>query len=98
MERKMAAQDVHVGSAGRSFGMVIFAIGVALLAAVFVLTILTFRQLPQILASDQPAPQGMLTVLAIAAVRAVFLIVMGYVSSLIASKGLELYAASRSSQ
>jgi hypothetical protein len=78
--------------------MVIFAIGVALLAAVFVLAILTFRQLPQVLASDQPAPQGTLAVLGIAAVRAVFFIVLGYVSSLIASKGLELYSASRSPQ
>jgi hypothetical protein len=94
----MAAQDASSGSAGRSFGMIVFAIGVALLAAVLILAMLTFRQLPQVLASDQPVPQGILTVLAIAAVRALFLIVMGYVSSLIASKGLELYSASRSPQ
>ena len=94
----MTAQGMPSGSVGRAIGIVIFIVGIVLLAVVFVLAILTFRQLPQILASDQPPPQGILTLLAIAAVRAVFLMVMGYVSSLLASKGLELYSASRASQ
>jgi flagellar basal body-associated protein FliL len=94
----MAAQEAPSGSAGRSMGIVIFTVGIALMAVVFVLAILTFQQLPQLLASDQPPPQGILAVLAIAAARAVFLLVMGYVSSLMASKGLDLYAASRASR
>lgn len=73
----------------------IFTIGIALLVLVFVLAVMAFLQLPLIVASDRPAPQGIVTVLAVAAVRAVFLLVMAYVSSLLASKGLDLYAAAK---
>jgi len=93
----MTAQRAPSRSAERA-GILIFAVGIALLALVFVLAVLTFRELPQILASDRPAPQGILTVLGIAGVRALFLLVMAYVGSLLASKGLDLYSAARANR
>jgi uncharacterized protein YqhQ len=91
----MSDSSTAPGSAARSVGILIFTIGIALLVLVFVLAVMAFLQLPLIVASDRPAPQGIVTVLAVAAVRAVFLLVMAYVSSLLASKGLDLYAAAK---
>lgn len=76
--------------AGRWLGAVIFGAGVALLLVVFVLAAVTFYRLPQLLSSSSSGPRGIALPLAISLVRAVFLLVMAYVSSLLASKGLEL--------
>jgi len=91
----MDVQAVQGGRAARRVGMLIFTIGIVLLAVVFSLAIITFRQLPQMMADDRVSPQGIIRGLTVAAVRGGFLLVMAYVSSLLASKGLDLYSASK---
>lgn len=91
----MEAQRSRGNRVARGLGVVIFVIGVVLLGVVFALAAVTFSQLPRLLANSQAGVQGLGMMLLTAAVRAIFLLVMAYVSSLLASKGLELYAAAR---
>jgi len=91
----MSVSGTSSGSGARAAGMIIFAIGIALMLLVFVLAAMTFSQLPQLIGGGTAAPQGIVSVLTVAAVRGGLLLVMAYVSSLLASKGLELYAVSK---
>lgn len=76
----------------RRLGAGIFALGLLLLALVFTLAAIAFAQVPARLASP---PGGVAALLAVALVRTLFLLVMAYAASLLASKGLELYQAGR---
>jgi len=87
----MGSQTAATGRAERRVGLAVFAVGMALLAAVFALAIKTFHQLPRLASGGAPA--GIAAALAVAAVQAGLLLVMAYVSSLLASKGLELYSS-----
>jgi len=80
---------------GRWLGALIFAMGVGLLVVVFVLAALAFVQVPAGIAGPSGAQHGIGSVLAGAATKGVFLFVMAYAGSLVASKGLDLYAVSR---
>ena len=92
----MVTQDSGRYAVGRVLGIVIFAIGVVLLIVVFALAAITFGQLARAMANPPSVGPGIPTVLAVAGVRAVFLLVMAYVSSLLASKGLDLFTAAKS--
>jgi hypothetical protein len=82
--------------AGRWIGALIFTIGMAMLVAVFALAAFAFAELPQTLdGASQSSGQGLIQVLVGVAARVAFLVVMAYVSSLVASKGLELFYAAR---
>ena len=82
---------------GRWLGGLIFAVGLLMLIAVFALAAVAFAQVPEVLASGgRSSGQGLVGGLAATGARAAFLLVMAYVSSLVASKGLELYQAARS--
>jgi hypothetical protein len=81
---------------GRWTGGLIFAVGMAMLVMVFVLAAAAFAELPQTLDSaSQSSGQGLIHALAGVAARVGFLVVMAYVASLVASKGLELFYAAR---
>ncbi len=74
----------------------IFAIGIALLVGVFWLAVSAFLAVPETLdAASKSSGQGLIAALAGVAARVGFLAVMAYVSSLVASKGLELFSAAR---
>jgi len=92
----MSIQNQTSSRTGRLLGGVIFGIGMVLLLMVFVLAARAFSQVPEGLeASVSASEPGVGVVLAGAAVRAAFLIVMAYASSLMASKGLDLYQTSK---
>jgi hypothetical protein len=84
---------------GKIAGMLVFAIGVGLLLLVFYLAYVFFTGLATALgapASANPAQSpSLLTVLAKGVLQLGMLFLMGYVGSLIASKGLELFGVSR---
>lgn len=92
----MATEHSGRYAAGRTLGIIIFVLGIVLLVVVFALAAITFGQLARAMADPSAAGPGIPTVLAAAAVRAVFLLVMAYVSSLLASKGLDLFSAAKS--
>jgi hypothetical protein len=73
-------------------GGVVFTVGVAMMLTVFALAVTAFVRVPAALAG--PA-KDMGRTLTIAGIQIGFLFVMAFVSSLIASKGLELFAAAR---
>ncbi len=76
---------------GRSIGIALFAIGIAALIVVFALAAVAFARVPaQIEDPNLVAQRGVGGVLAAAAVKALFLLVMTYAASLLASKGIEL--------
>ena len=82
---------------GKIAGMLVFLVGVCLLLLVFYLAYTFFHGLVVALrapVNPQHSPSA-LTVLAIGLVQLGMLFVMGYVGSLIASKGLELFGVSR---
>jgi hypothetical protein len=82
--------------AGRWIGALIFTVGMAMLVAVFSLAWSAFAGLPDMLdAASQSSSHGMIQVVVMVAARVGFLVVMAYVSSLVASKGLELFYAAR---
>ena len=92
----MRTENQTSSRAGRLLGGIIFAIGMALLLVVFVLAARAFSEVPDGLeASASASEPGVGVVLAGAAVRAAFLIVMAYASSLMASKGLDLHQAGK---
>lgn len=71
-----------------------FASGMVALAVVFTLAAIAFTRLPaEIADAKRVAEQGLGRILASAAAKAVFLLVMTYAGSLFASRGLELYQA-----
>jgi len=90
----MQAERTSPSRAGRVLGATIFAAGMVMLLVVFALAALAFAQVPHALMAPRASPgPGIGRLLAVTAARAGFLLVMAYVSSLIASKGLELYQA-----
>ncbi len=81
---------------GRLLGALIFAVGVVMLVVVFVLAAGAFAEVPAALGGAKGSSGGGLGgALAATGARAAFLLVMAYVSSLLASKGLDLYQAAR---
>ena len=78
---------------GRWLGGLVFLIGLAMMVAVFALAAIAFFQVPEALVSGSEAGLGRL--LAVAGAQIGFLFVMAYSSSLVASKGLELFTAAR---
>jgi ABC-type nickel/cobalt efflux system permease component RcnA len=93
----MVEQQRGPHRAGQWFGGLVFAIGLAMMVAVFVFAVMAFLQVPAALAAGGRigGEDGLGRALAVAAVRIGLLFVMAYVSSLFASKGLELFAAAR---
>jgi hypothetical protein len=81
--------------AGRAWGLVIFIAGLAMLAAVFVLAAEAAADFSAALADPVRSVElGVGQILATAAARAGFLLVMTLAASLFAAKGLDLYRAS----
>jgi len=97
-EKTMTDQKLESHRPGRLLGALIFALGVGLLVVVFVLAAIAFIEVPARIAGPSGAQHGIGSVLAGAATSAVFLFVMAYAGSLVASKGLELYAMSRGAE
>jgi hypothetical protein len=81
------------------WGLLVFALGILMLLGVFGLSYSLFSTAAGRLAAAETAPVSSLSpissFLANNAIKLAFLIVMGYVSSLIAGKGLSLYGVSR---
>lgn len=81
------------------WGLVVFALGIIMLLGVFFLSYGLFHSVADTLAAGENAPIGTLPPIAnflvANLIKMVFLLVMGYISSLIAGKGLALYGASR---
>ncbi len=81
---------------GRWLGGLIFAVGLAMMAVVFGLAVTAFFRIPEaLLSTSRSGSEGLARPLAAAGVQIGFLFVMGYVSSLFTSKGLELFSAAR---
>jgi len=90
----MTTQTPREDRSGRRAGFVLFVIGMVALAVVFILAAIAFARLPaEIADAKRVAEQGLGRILASAAAKAVFLLVMTYAGSLFASKGLDLYQA-----
>jgi hypothetical protein len=84
--------------AGQVAGLALLALGILLLVAVFVWAYLLFSSLAAALGGSEAAHPGepsLGALLGAGGLRVGFLFVMGYVSSLLASKGLHLFAISR---
>jgi len=81
------------------WGLVVFALGIGLLLVVFLLSYSLFASIARQLIAAQNLPAASLPplsrILVIGAIRLGVLFAMGYVSSLIAAKGLALYNSSR---
>lgn len=90
----MNAESDRRNRAGRRVGAAIFAAGMALLLVVFGLAASAFARVPATLGGPR-ASSGLGGQLAEVGARVMFLFVMAYVSSLVASKGLDLYEAAR---
>lgn len=81
---------------GRWVGGIVFAVGLAMMVAVFGLAVTAFFQVPEaLLSTSRKGSEGLARPLAAAGVQIGFLFVMAYVSSLFTSKGLELFATAR---
>ena len=92
----MKGDNGKSGGAGRWTGAALFTIGMVMLVGVFALAAVSFAQVPRAIGGSHAASDpGLGALLGAAAARAGFLLVMAYVSSLVASKGLELYQAAR---
>ncbi|UCC67541.1 MAG: hypothetical protein JSV79_10490 [Armatimonadota bacterium] len=92
----MSAQGKTTNRAGRRVGALIFAVGLIMLVVVFALAAAAFQQIPAALGADEAGSgPGLGSALAAIGARAAFLLVMAYASSLLASKGLDLYQAAR---
>lgn len=90
----MSAERKTTNRGGRWLGALIFAVGIIMLVVVFVLAAVAFGEVPAALTKGGSA-RALGAGLAMAGARAAFLLVMAYVSSLLASKGLDLYQAAR---
>lgn len=73
-------------------GGLVFGVGLAMMLGVFALAVMAFFRVPAALAGPG---ENMGRSLAVAGLQIGFLFVMAYLSSLFASKGLELFAAAR---
>lgn len=92
----MGSERRTTSRGGRFLGGLIFAAGVVMLVAVFVLAAGAFAEIPAALAKAKgTSGPGLGSALATTGARAALLLVMAYVSSLLASKGLDLYQAAR---
>ncbi len=93
----MVEQQLGPHRAGQWFGGFVFVLGLTMMVAVFVFAVMAFLQVPAALAAGGriSGEGGLGRALAVAGVRIGLLFVMAYLSSLFASKGLELFAASR---
>ena len=85
-------------AAGQVIGLVLFALGIIMLVVVFVWAYLLFDAAAQALAETKiadPTQPSLSQLLGAGGLRVGLLFVMGYASSLLASKGLHLFAISR---
>lgn len=102
MEGQQKADRLDV--AGKILGLVVFAGGVVLLVLVFLWAYHLFMnyadagrmwtQAPSKV-NQEPSPSQMGTVLGLGALRILLLFPMGYLASLVAAKGLQLFGAAR---
>ena len=76
-------------------GGLVFGVGLAMMLGVFALAVMAFLKVPAALAGPGTNIGRSLSV---AGVQIGFLFVMAYLSSLFASKGLELFSAARGSE
>ena len=82
--------------ASRKIGIGLFCVGMTALVVVFALAAFAFARVPaQIADRELVAEQGVGGILAAAVVKAVFLLVMTYAASLVASKGVDLLYVNR---
>ena len=79
--------------AGKTLGIIVFLIGVAMLVAVFVLA---YRDL--VAAAQASALSRLLNLPATLLYKGALLFIMGVVSSAIANKGIALYQAARTTE
>ncbi len=94
----MSAEGTRGSRAGRWVGGLIFAVGVVLLVVVFALAAGAFADIPAALGEGEGGSGSNLGgALAATGARAALLLVMAYASSLLASKGVDLYQAARGS-
>jgi len=85
-------------AAGQAVGLVLFGIGIFMLVCVFVWAYVLFDGAARALGEQKvanPQQPSLSQLLGAGGLRVAFLFVMGYVSSLLASKGLHLFAISR---
>ena len=98
MAEPVAAQPLSRTAAGQAIGLTLFALGIVLLLLVFVWAYQLFDGTARAI-GDSKAVEAhqtpFLQILGAGGLRVAFLFVMGYVSSLLASKGLHLFAISR---
>ncbi len=84
------------------WGLLVFALGIVLLVVVFILAYGLFASTTGALVQADSLPPDSLpplpAVLGVAAVKLGFLLVMGYISSLIAGKGIALLATLRETE
>lgn len=88
--------SARVQGAARVLGAAIFGVGVALLVLVFILAVTIFHRVPQSLTGPLAAAHGVVLPLATAGVQGLLLVVMAYISSLLAGRGLDLLATASS--
>lgn len=78
---------------GRAIGLIVFVVGVAMLAVVFWLSWKIFQNPGFVQTTASVATANALSRLAVLVVQLAFLLSMCVAASLIASKGIQLYAA-----
>jgi|WetSurMetagenome_2_1015567.scaffolds.fasta_scaffold788271_1 hypothetical protein len=88
------SEERVVNPKGRALGIVMLVVGAALLLLVFILAARTFAGLSGPAHGSGAGLESASALLAGIAARTAMLLVMAYASSLVASKGIELYAAS----
>jgi hypothetical protein len=93
VQQVMPARSAAPDPLGTTLGLAVFALGVALLVAVFVLA---YRDL--LLAGEVTTWPQMLALPAILAFKGALLFIMAVVGSAVASKGIALYQAARRPQ
>jgi len=98
MAEPAAPTGPRPSAAGQVVGLALFALGIFLLATVFVRAYLLFGGFAQALGGSgiaDPGQPSLSAILARGGLQVALLFVMGYLSSLLASRGLHLFAISR---
>lgn len=85
------------GILGQIIGIVVFVVGIAMLVHVFLIGWQVFQSPDMAPKNPDPGGDAVVTRLATLVVRLAFLLVMSIAGSLVASKGIQLYAAESSS-